>query len=77
MNLEIPKPNEIRSGTKSLRYLGPKIWNSLVYHIKSSENLSIFKTPITNWNGQVCSWKICKKWNYTLSASFCHSKTKN
>ena len=70
LNMEIPKSNQVRFGTKSLRYLGPKVRNSLPYHIKSSENLSIFKTLIKNWNGTVCSCKTCKKWNYTLSASF-------
>ena len=44
LNLEIPKSNQVRFGTKSLRYLDPKVWNSLPYHIKSSENLNIFKT---------------------------------
>ena len=61
LNLEIPKSNQVRFGTKSLRYLGPKVWNSLPYHIKSSENLTIFKTLIKNWNGTVCSCKTCKK----------------
>ena len=73
LNLEIPKSNQVRFGTKSLRYLGPKVWNSLRYHRKSSKNLTILKTLIKNWNGTVCSCKMCKKWNYTLSMFFCHS----
>ena len=70
LNLEIPKLNQVKFGKRSLRYLGPKVWNSLLYHIKSSENLTIFKTLIKNCNGTVCSSTICKNWNYTLSASF-------
>ena len=70
LNLEIPKSNQVRFGTKSLRYLDPKDWNSLPYHIKSSENLTSFKTLIRNWIATVCSSKICKKCDYTLSASF-------
>ena len=70
LNLEIPKSNQVRFGTKTLSYLDSKVWNSLPYHIKSSENLIVFKTLIKNWNGIVCSFKVCKKWNYTLSASF-------
>ena len=58
LNVKIPKSNQVRFGTKSLRCLGSKVWNSLPYHIKSSENLSIFKTLKKNWNGTVCS---CKK----------------
>ena len=42
LNLEIPKSHQIRFGTKGLTYLGPKLWNSLSYHIKSLENLNIF-----------------------------------
>ena len=55
LSLEIPKLNQVRSGTKSLRYLSPKVGNSLPYHIKSSENLTIFKTLIKNWNGTICT----------------------
>ena len=46
LNLEIPKSNQVRVrfGTKRLRYLGPKICNSLPHYIKSSENLTFFKT---------------------------------
>ena len=48
LNLEIRKSNQVRFGTKSLRFLGPKFWNSLPGHIKSSENLTIFKALIKN-----------------------------
>ena len=41
-NLEIPKSNQVRFGTKSLRYLGSMLWNSLPCHIKSSENMEQF-----------------------------------
>ena len=40
LNLEIPNLNQVRSGTKGLRNLRPNVWNSLPYHIKSSENLT-------------------------------------
>ena len=39
INLEIPRVNQTSFGTKSLRFCGPKIWNSLPYHIKSAVNL--------------------------------------
>ena len=52
VNLEIPKSNKVRFGTKSLRYLGPEVWNSSPYHTKLSGNLTIFKTLIKKleWN---------------------------
>ena len=46
LNLESLKSNQVRFGIRSLRYLGPRVWNSLLYHIKSSENLTIFRTLI-------------------------------
>ena len=35
LNLEISKPNQTTFGTRSLKSYGPKIWNSLPYHIKT------------------------------------------
>ena len=59
--LEIPRVNHASFGTKSLRFYGPKIWNSLPYHIKSAENLLAFKNLIKSWNGSFCSCKVCRK----------------
>ena len=61
LNLQIPKINQVRFGTKSLRGIGPKIWNTLSYHIKTSENIDIFKKIIKNWNGVECKWVVCQK----------------
>ena len=61
LNLQIPKINQVRFGTKSLRGLGPKIWNTLPYHIKTSENIDIFKKTIKNWNGIECKCLVCQK----------------
>ena len=61
INLEIPRVNQASFGTKSLRFYGPKIWNSLPYHIKSSENLFCFKNLIKSCNGSFCSCKVCRK----------------
>ena len=51
LNLEIPKPSEGTFGTGSLKSYGPKIWNALTYHIKTSDNLSSFKAIIKSWDG--------------------------
>ena len=61
LNLEISKSYQVRFGTNSLIYLGPKVWNSFPYHLKPSENLTIFKTLTKNLNGTVCICKICKR----------------
>ena len=51
LNIQIPKINQVRFGTKSLRDFGPKISNTLPCHIKASENIYIFKKTIKNRNG--------------------------
>ena len=41
-NLNTTSKNQMTLGCKSLRIFGPKIWNKLPYHIKSSENVKKF-----------------------------------
>ena len=38
LNLDITKWNQRTFGYKSLKFLGPKIWNNLPYYVKSSDN---------------------------------------
>ena len=40
LNLNVPKVNQVNYGEKGLGYYGPKIWNSLPFHVKTSEKLS-------------------------------------
>ena len=39
---------------------GPKIWNFLPCHVKTSENLKTFKNIIKNWNSSTCNCKVCQ-----------------
>lgn len=39
LNLEIRKSFQVSLGTKNLRIQGPKVWNTLTFHIKYTENL--------------------------------------
>ena len=59
MNMEIPSYNQVSFGRKSLRVLGPKVWNQLPFHIKSAENLKSFKSVIKHCDGNRCSCKVC------------------
>ena len=43
LNLEIPIINQATFGAKRIRYLGPKIRNSLPFHQSSNESLTTFK----------------------------------
>ena len=60
LNLDVPTINQVSFGDKSLRYYGPKIWNSLPFGIKSSENLEAFKNVLKNWNGVSSKCKVCQ-----------------
>ena len=61
LNLQIHKIIQVRFDTKSLRGLGPKIWNTLPYNIKTSENTDIFKRTIKDWTGVECKCLLCQK----------------
>ena len=61
LNLETPKWNQVTFGAKSWKVYGPKVWNSLPFHIKTPENLIQFKSLIKNWNGNSCSCTVCTK----------------
>ena len=58
-NLEIQSYNQASFGRKSLKTLGPKVWNSLPFHIKSAESLDLFKKAIKNWDGISCNCANC------------------
>ena len=42
LNLQTPEWNQFTLGAKSLKVNGPKVWNSLPFHIERSENLNQF-----------------------------------
>ena len=66
VNLENPKSNQVRFGTKSLRYHGSKVRNYLSYHRKSSKIVTLTKS----WNGTTFTCKICQMWNYAVSSLY-------
>ena len=51
----------MKFGEKSLRVLGPKIWNRLPPYIKNAENLSAFKRLIKTWDGFTCKCNLFQK----------------
>ena len=61
LNFEIRKICQVRFGTKSIRSLGPKIWNTSPYHIKTFEKRDISKKIIKNWNEVNCKCLVCQK----------------
>ena len=62
MNLQLPSWCQAIFGGKSLKVFGGKVWNRLLYHIKSSDNLEIFKIYLkvgTETCGNVMFVKNC------------------
>ena len=51
LNLETPRWNQVTFGAKSLKVYESKVWNSLPFRIKTSENFIQFKGFNKNWNG--------------------------
>ena len=49
LNLETPEWNQVTFGKKRLKIYGSKVWNSLPFHIKTSENLIQFHTNILHF----------------------------
>ena len=43
LNLKVVKQSPVKFGSRNLRVLVPKIWNSLPPHVKNAENLFAFK----------------------------------
>ena len=43
LNLKVVRADQVKFSEKSLRVLGPKIWNRLPPCIKNADNLSTFK----------------------------------
>ena len=54
-----PQINTVHYGEDSLRYLAPKIWNTIPKDIKDSLTLEQFKTNIKKWKPN-CPCRICK-----------------
>ena len=56
----IPKVKSVNFGFESIRYLGPKIWDSLPQSLKNKEPVDSFKTAIKTWKPNRCPCRICK-----------------
>ena len=70
LNLETPEWNQVTFGTKSLKVYESKVWNSLPFHIKTSENLIQFKRLMKNWNGNSRNCTDCTESKLFISFIF-------
>ena len=58
-NLKVHYHRTSKYGDKSLKTLGPKIWNSLPCDIKNETSFQKFKTHIKAWFGPKCKCNLC------------------
>ena len=59
-NFEIPHVKTVNYGLESIRFLGPKIWDSLPNDLKNKESVSSFKKAIKKWKPEKCPCRLCK-----------------
>ena len=52
-DLKVPIRNSVTFGDKSVRVLGPHIWNMLPAELKRETSYGKFKTQINNWFGPI------------------------
>ena len=58
-----PNVNTVSYGEKSIRYLGPIIWDSMdPKELKSIRTLKKFKDKITEWEPRNCPCTLCKEY---------------
>ena len=59
-NLHVYNHRTVRYGDKSLRVLGPHIWNSLPENVKLEKCFAKFKNYLKSWLGPHCRCNLCK-----------------
>ena len=52
--------HSVFNGSESASYLGPNIWEQILFEIKSISSLVEFKKEIRNWKPENCPCRICK-----------------
>ena len=59
-DFRIPSIRTVCHGSKSISFLGPKIWNILPNEIKQQTSLNNFKKSVNKWKPKHCPIKLCK-----------------
>ena len=62
----IPPVRKVFSGTESIKYLSPKIWELIQDEIKELESLWKFKRAIRLWKPTSCPCRLCKQCFYGI-----------
>ena len=62
----IPPVRTVFSGTESIKFLGPKVWELIPDEMKELESLWEFKRAIKLWKPTSCPCKLCKQYFYRI-----------
>ena len=62
----IPPVRTVFSGTESIKFLGPKIWELIPDEMKKLENKWEFKRAIKLWKPVSYSCRLCKQYFYGI-----------
>ena len=58
-SLILPPYNTISFGNRSIRYTGPKVWNSLPNNLRQITSLKDFKNLFSTWSETNCTCSLC------------------
>ena len=58
-NIQVNVHKTVKNDGKSLRTLGPHIWNSFSEHMKVETNSIKFRECINQWFGPICKCNLC------------------
>ena len=72
----IPQVKSVNHGLESVRFLGPKIWESLPNDLKNKESADSFKTTIKRWKPESCPCRLCKTYLQNIATYRDRGKTK-
>ena len=56
----IPTVKSVNYGLESIRFLGPKIWESLPNNLKNKESIESFKMAFKERKPESCPCRLCK-----------------
>ena len=67
-NFAVPNVKSVFHGSKSISYLGQKIWDIVPLDLKQLTSLNAFKKGIKKWQPKNCPCRQCKQ--YILNLGF-------
>ena len=58
--LKVQRTKTVKYGTNSFSALATKTWNKLPNHIKRETSFNVFRSLISQWQGETCKCAACR-----------------